>query len=602
MTARLRAGTAASSTARPGRASASCRSTVSRRAHRSGGAHRPPQPAAGSLTARPRQRQRRAPAARRRPTGIARARRRHRGVSFDGVGRPLAVHGRALTDGGGRPLHPFFASAAFRFTIDCDVRRLPPAAAQAAHARRPAARRRPADEGFQRLRRAAQPTGSGCNNPRVTDLSQATFERVLLDLLAWTGDLHQLLPGPGRGRGVHRDRHPALLAAPARGPARHDSWTTGTPPATVLAIDPGRAGFVPAGLQVRMPDRAGRGAGELSPVRGRRTPGARRARRLDVPAAVAAFPGAADAELPAGRAQLLLLGHDAAAARPATGSPSSRARSRRSSPSRPPGRSLAEPGWVAEPGDRFDPAHRPADPGHAGAAGPSRSPRRCGRGRTTAAAVRQPRRRPVRRAADRAGRRRRGPAAGTSSRSTSTPRRERRHPRPAPAAPAAASLRVPEWPVVHDDDGVPGGHAGHHRRAAWTAVEHLYALALLRSALHRPGRRGRRRLARLRRRRQRAGGRRSTHHGSRRRASSSATGIGDPVHGDVGLGTLTQVGPAARPAPTSRSALDALGAICGDQRDAGDGRPPAQTLDRIRQDVPASLRHHGPLQRAVVAG
>ena len=181
-----------------------------------GDRHRAPQPARGLPDGRPRRRQRRAPAAPCRATRSSSA-----GstvvLSFRGFGdhSPYTVE---LTDGGGAPLHPFFASAEFRFTIDCDVGRLPRVADGGSTPARPAAGRRPADEGLQRLRHPARRLGQGPQPARRRPLGRELRARGARP--ARLGRRHaQLLPGPRRQRGLRRDRRPALLAAPARRPA-----------------------------------------------------------------------------------------------------------------------------------------------------------------------------------------------------------------------------------------------------------------------------------------------------------------------------------------------------------------------------------------------
>src|SRR5919197_2326316 len=108
-------------------------------------------------------------------------------ISFHGLGdhSPYTVE---LTDGVGTPLHPFFATAEFRFTIDCetdDCRDSP------TEARRPTAQPPAVDlltkdfNGFVSL----LADWVKVRNPHVADLSGASFEGLLLDLLAWAGDM-----------------------------------------------------------------------------------------------------------------------------------------------------------------------------------------------------------------------------------------------------------------------------------------------------------------------------------------------------------------------------------------------------------------------------
>jgi len=502
----------------------------------------------------------------------------------------------ALRDGGGRALHPFFATARFTFTIDCETGDCRPAPLQAAvpPSQPPAVDLLTKDfAGFVAL----LSDWVRVHNPAVTDLSPATFERMLVDLLAWTGDLTS----------YYQDRVAAeafLQTATQRFSLRQQAILLGTTvddgqaPATVLGIDAERGGFLPEGLQVRVrtaPDEV-----PISFVTGARlavTPG-NSSQRLQagldpVPGlTVAAFPDAGDAEIPAGAGQVLLWDHvlqaragDRLALVQGT---FSQIVTLTADPA-----PITAAGWVARPADRFDPltsvpspvtlvhwtpplqqALRPwADP-------PLRIyanlvDARYGTPRTALAGGAVGLRRdqvPLDL----------GPRGSVTTRSGSS------------GDLLLQSLRIPEWPVVHED-GVPAVTVTIDG-AVWTAVEHLH---LSRSFdLHYvaqadedgavwlrfgDGVKGREVPLRP--------------DGSPAGTIELAYRIGDPVTGNVGLGTVTQV---VRPldGTDEQVSLDALGAIAViNVTPAAGGRRPG-TLDQIRQHIPASLRHDVP-QRAV---
>jgi hypothetical protein len=223
-------------------------------------------------------------------------------IRFRGFGdhSPYAI---TLVDGGGPPLHPFFASARFRFTIDCEVGDCRESETQA---RRPPAQPPAVDlltkdfNGFVRL----LSDWVKVRNPHVADLSPASFERMTLDLLAWSGDMHSYYQDrvaneafvETAGQRFSLRQHAILLGSQV---------DDGRAPTTVLGFDVETSGFVPAGLQVRMrtsPDEV-----PVTFVVARRT----RVRAANRSGAlrVAAFPGAREARLAAGATELLLWGH-----------------------------------------------------------------------------------------------------------------------------------------------------------------------------------------------------------------------------------------------------------------------------------------------------
>lgn len=510
-------------------------------------------------------------------------------VRFRGLGdhSPYAI---TLVDGGGTPLHPFFATAEFRFTIDCEVGdcRDPVLDARRPPVQAPAVDLLTKDyNGFVRL----LADWVKVSNPHVADLSAASFERLLLELLAWAGDMlsyHQDRVANEAFIGTARERFSLRQHAILLGSRVHD----GRAPTTVLAFDVDVTGFVPAGLQVRM-----RTVTDELPVTftvAQRT----RVRAANVSAALrlAAFPGAADAELPAGATSLLLWGHGAeleAGDRLAFVQGSfAQVVTLVAAPRR-----IAAAGWVADPEQSFDALVDPP-------------------AEVTELRFREPLARALRpwsdeplqlhanlvdalygaprRAVDEAhGEPRFGEIALRMGPRTSIVERRRG------GGHLLRALRVPEWPVVHDDDG-----RGDSRPAvevlisgeAWTRVEHLHASRSY--DLHHTAEADEDGSVWLR-----FG---DGVHGREVPLLDPAQPaveielryrIGDPVAGNVGLGTLVEV---VRP-PTGtdeRIALDALGGMhVRNVVPSSGGREP-HTLARTREELPSSLRH-GPLQRAV---
>ncbi|MGF1648495.1 MAG: hypothetical protein ACFCVF_16475 [Kineosporiaceae bacterium] len=257
-----------------------------------------------------------------------------------------------LTGGAGEPLHPFHASAAFHFTIDCERGDCRDEAhpATALPTDPPAVDLLTKDyTGFvallsDRVRVA---------DPELSDLSSPSFERVLLELLAWAGDLTsyyqdriaaEAFVDTARQRYSLR-QHAVLLGE------RLDDGRSAT---TVLAIDPEVSGVVPAGLTVRVPT-----APDERPVLFTVTERTRvRAENTSPRLVPAAFPGAADAVMPAGARRLLLLGHGAELAAGDRLAFRQGAWSQVVSVTQPPTR-FAAPGWVAHPADPVDPASDP---------------------------------------------------------------------------------------------------------------------------------------------------------------------------------------------------------------------------------------------------
>jgi hypothetical protein len=511
-------------------------------------------------------------------------------VRFRGFGdhSPYTVE---LTDGGGAPLHPFFASAEFRFTIDCeagDCRQSP------SEARRPTAQPPAVDlltkdfNGFVSL----LADWVKVHNPHVTDLSGASFERVLVDLLAWYGDMES----------YHQDRvlnEAFVETAAQRFSVRQHAILLGSrlddghAPATVLSFDVDATGFVPAGLQVRMRTSADEVpvsfvVAERSRVSAESSSGGLR---------VAAFSGAAASELPAGATELLLWGHDsqlAAGDRLAFVQGSfAQVVTISAAPVR-----LEEPGWVAHPSQSFDPLiDPPAEVTRlewieplTRALQPWESPPLVLHGNLVDVRYGTPRRAVV------------GAAAGLSrtdipiplTRRTSVVTRRR-----GGDGYLLRALRVPEWPVVHDDDGTGESLPAVNVLVSgerWTPVEHLHASRSY--DLHYTAETDEDGAVWLR-----------FGDGVNGREIALATPeepeapieldyrIGDPAAGNVGLGTLTEI---VRPATGTdeQIALDALGTVAvTNVLPATGGREP-HTLPRAKEQLRSSLRH-GPLQRAV---
>jgi Protein of unknown function (DUF3892) len=510
-------------------------------------------------------------------------------IRFRGLGdhSPYTVE---LTDGGGPPLHPFFASAEFRFTIDCEAGdcRESPTEARVPPAQPPAVDLLTKDfNGFVGL----LSDWVRVHNPQVADLSGASFERVLVDLLAWAGDMQSYHQDRVAGEAFIEtagQRHSLRQHAIMLGATLDD----GHAPETLLSFDVEATGFVPAGLEVRMrtsPDEVPVSfvVAERTRVRAESSSG-----RLKV----AAFPGAEDAELPAGATELLLWGHETeldAGQRVAFVQGSfSQVVTLTTAP-----RQLEEPGWVEDPAQDFDPGTDPPaqvtrlqwDEPLARAVRPWASPRLVLHANLVDVRFGTPRRAVV----DAHAGPRRDEIAIPLTRRTSIVSR-----RTTGEGHLLRALRVPEWPVVHDDDG-----SGASRPAVevvisgetWTRTEHLH------------------------------GSRSYDLHYTAEADEEGAVwlGFGDGVHGhevalvtpdqpaapielhyrigdvvagNVGLGTLTDV--VEPPPGAARDALDDLGEVgVANVVPATGGREP-HTLARTREHLPASLRH-GALRRAV---
>ncbi len=509
-------------------------------------------------------------------------------VDFDGWG-DHSPYTLSLLDGGGSPLHPFYATASFRFTIDCACGDCKSGSGEAAPlpALPPAVDLLTKDyDGFRTLLR----DWVSVNDRDVADLSGAAFEEVLIELLAWAGDLTSYYQDrvaneafiESASQRYSLRQHAVLLGQ------RLDD---GRAADTVLAIDPQVSGFVPAGLTVRMPT----GAGEV-PVAF--TVSDRVAVRTEHTAAAllpAAFPGAGDAELPAGARSLLVLGHGAQLT---TGDVLALVQG-------PfwqlvtvdqPVEVRAEPGWVASPADAFDPTVDPPTP-----------VTRITWAEPLAATLRPWSHPPLRLFANLVTARAGWPRVAKSEAADLLPGQLQLDldessmtvVRSSTGRSLLRAVRVPEWPIAQDDlpggDGTAPAVAVRVSGQPWTQVEHLRASRSY--DLHYTAAADEDGAVWL------GFGDGVTGHEV---LMGDTGGFGSPLeidyrlavqgHGDVGLGTLTQVMPPTNSA--DRLTLDALGELTVTNVKPGLGSRPAASSDRIRQDVPASLRH-GPLQRAV---
>lgn len=208
-----------------------------------------------------------------------------------------------LQDGGGVPIDPFFASAELTFTVDCerDDCRAAPAEAPRPPAPRTVDLLTKDYDGFVRL----LSDHVRVRNPHWADLSPASFERVLLELLAHHGDLLS----------YHQDRVAAeafLDDATQRHSLRQHGLLLGYPlfdgeaaeTTLVLTGVTAPVGRVPAGTTVEQA-----GSSDEAPVAFYVVDDTE-VRAVHDALALAAWPGVKDAELAAGATRALLWGHD----------------------------------------------------------------------------------------------------------------------------------------------------------------------------------------------------------------------------------------------------------------------------------------------------
>ncbi len=206
-----------------------------------------------------------------------------------------------LRDGGSLALHPFFTTSEFSFAVGLEGRDCEPEPGQAepVRAQRPTVDLLTKDfTGFvQLLADRVRVT-----NPHWADLSPASLERVLLELLSHHADLLS----------YYQDRV-AAEAFVEQASQRHSlrqhglllgyRLFDGLAAETVMAFESTRDGVLPAGLSVRM--RAAADEARVVFHLPERTRVVAAHGRLPL----AAWPGAFDAEVPEGATEVLLWGH-----------------------------------------------------------------------------------------------------------------------------------------------------------------------------------------------------------------------------------------------------------------------------------------------------
>jgi hypothetical protein len=221
-------------------------------------------------------------------------------IDFEAIG-DHSTYTVSLLSGGAYALHPFFASADFVFLIDCETGDCRAPTGQASRSAAPA----PAIDlvtkdytGFlsllaDRIR---------VSNPHWADLSPASFERVLVDLLAHQGDMLSYYQDRVANEGFLETatqrfsvwQHGVLLGY---------ELFDGVAASTILGFWVSSSGYVPARLMVRMEERPGEAPVVFS-VRSRTR--VEPENNLLIPAA---WPGAPMARIPAGETRMLLWGH-----------------------------------------------------------------------------------------------------------------------------------------------------------------------------------------------------------------------------------------------------------------------------------------------------
>jgi hypothetical protein len=207
-----------------------------------------------------------------------------------------------LADPSGLPVHPFFASATFRFHLDRDRGDCRPLAEAPPPVRSP----RPAIDlltkdysGFVRL----LSDWVKVKNPHWADLSPASLERVLLELLAHHGDLLSYYQDRVANEAFVEDasqRHSLRQHALLLGTALFDGAAAES---TVAFTSQAFDGFVPEGTEITTAADAGDARVVFHTIECARV--LQEHSRL----AIAAWPGASDAQVPEGASELLLWGH-----------------------------------------------------------------------------------------------------------------------------------------------------------------------------------------------------------------------------------------------------------------------------------------------------
>lgn len=225
---------------------------------------------------------------------------------------PRGVHRACLTSGGADPLHPFFAESGFDFYIDCPAGDCRPATPEVAGFARPEPAIDMATKDYAGFLKVAQDWVRS-TDPNWTDLVPASIEATLIELLAHHAEMlsiHQdrvaqeAFIDTARER-ISLTRHARLLGL---------DLDQGATARTVVAVDIASpdAAYLPEGTPVERREGGGRvtsrfetlapafldprwNAGLADPADG-------------LGLGLAAWPGAADAVLPKGATDVLLLG------------------------------------------------------------------------------------------------------------------------------------------------------------------------------------------------------------------------------------------------------------------------------------------------------
>jgi hypothetical protein len=208
-----------------------------------------------------------------------------------------------LLHGGDKPLHPFFAVASFTFTIDCERGDCRESESAAPRTRRAQPVVDLLAKDYERLT-AALVERVRATNPSWGDLSPASLERVLLELVAHQGDwlsymqdrvLQEAFIDSATQR--HSLRQHAVLLG-------HEVFE-GQAAETTFAVEVDSAGFVPENVSVKMRG----GADEPTVVFHTTQRVFVRPQNNSSNLVLAAWPGAITAQLPAGAREAMLLHH-----------------------------------------------------------------------------------------------------------------------------------------------------------------------------------------------------------------------------------------------------------------------------------------------------
>lgn len=219
-------------------------------------------------------------------------------LALSGGSTDIAYQVRLL-DGGELVLHPFFAAAEFRLALEDRGDMISPVeqAAQA-RAKRPAVDLLTKDyNGFVQL----LADRVRVLNPHWADLSPASLERVLVELMAHHADMLSYFQDRVASEAF------VALATQRHSLRQHGllldyTLFEGSAAETVMAFEAGRDGYLPAGLSFRAEGEGGEARVVFYlPERARVV-----AAHSQLP--LAAWPGAVDAELPEGAAEVLLWG------------------------------------------------------------------------------------------------------------------------------------------------------------------------------------------------------------------------------------------------------------------------------------------------------